>query len=151
VASIRELAIQNIVTKLNTNRPGGMAQFIRSFSWAVDPSMLPFNIVYPQKDAVLPPDRETRPIRQKVQRVAVEVIFKGDGTTPPDSAVDATLVWAQKATLGTHVDQLYSNVEYGGTEFHRAQADYPYCRAIIYLDIHHQSDRNDPELWSKAA
>lgn len=152
MSSIREQGIQNAVTKLNTSRPGGVPFFIRSLSSAVLPQDLPKNIVYPADDTQMDgQDLNTKGVRRLYHDIAVETIFKGDGVTAPDSLIDPILVWARKVLPGQVLPNVYMGIEYVTTKFVRAQADYPYCRAIAIFRIYYQNATKDPEAWALTA
>ncbi len=153
MASIREQGIQDVVNMLNTNRPVGVPLFQRSYSWGVTPAELPKNIVYPTDDDQMEgQDLSTRPVRRRYHTLASETLFKGDGVTVPDQLIDPIYVWILKTVVGqTKYQTLFAGIEFAGAKFHRAQADYPYCRMVIYLRVYYSAALKDPEQWATSA
>jgi len=156
MASIRELAFKDVLNKANAGLAGADV-FERSRMWGVVPSMVPKRIAYafqhPNPDGIGDEVLDhigglSGSVKKRAAWAAFEIIWKGDGAIVPDEAIDGELIAIAKKIVGQKVSQLYIGVEDMGIALHRAQADYPYLRAIQWVRIHYMCQTADPEKWA---
>jgi hypothetical protein len=161
MSSIRELAIQDLIAKINVGLPiagpPAIPLFKRTWTWAITPPMCPFGSVY----ILDPQDQIADQARHATTRwgallanqvvLGAQVTFKGDGVIATDTAIDPILVHIHKRTVGQSKAQFYRDVELIGSSFKPAQADYPFCRATMYLRVLYQTQIKDPESWANTA
>ena len=155
--TVREAATQDLTAKANAAAAAagyGAGFWKRTWLSGVTPQMTPFATVYYAQDAQHGMTETSRelggqfgPAVENEFLLAFQITFKGDGVTAPDQAVDAYIANVYKAVVGQRNPGVYLRVGYVGTSFIPAQADYPYCRAVLYVRVKTRTKTEDPENW----
>jgi len=153
VSTIREQIVAAAVTALNTARPAGLPEFIRTRIDSPNVDQLPANTIYQSQEVVEamrdPKERRTSrgPVVRRHVLVAIETLQKAGSGQEPDKAADATLAWATKAlaaagSLGGLANDPPDEVD---TRFEYEQAETSFCRATTRFRIYYQSRADDAE------
>ena len=157
MSSIRERIIDAVHTALNTDRPEGIPETVRTRIVSPDADDLPAITLYQEGEGVTPKNEEREGmwgrdvIVNRAVTFNVEVLVKaGTGDPPADQAADPYLVWATQAIVGAgRFDNLSMFcADEMGTKFSYEQENYAFCRATMTWKVKYKSRTDDPEHLS---
>lgn len=151
MSSLRERIIQAAVTALNTDRPSGVPEFVRTRLESPTAEQLPAATVYAKKEETdrMRPVREGRtsrgPIVKRTLQLHIESLTAHVGSDTPDALADPILCWAVQAigNAGTFSGLANDPADEEETTFEYEQADHSFCRATLVFAIEFQSKRSD--------
>jgi len=153
MSTIREQIVQAIVAALNTDRPDGIPETVRTREESPEPDQLPMLTFY-QGDDDVAPAHKSEPGTGRRHGAVVKRMLVGKldalgkaGAVPADAAVDPLLAWGTKAIagagrLGGLANERPHEVK---TEFSYERSDFNYCRATMTWHIEYQTLPDDAE------
>lgn len=149
MSSIREQITAQVLARLNgAGKPGGVPAAARAGAAAarLGPEPNHRSIVLkkrwsggrPQRPA--PAERiggRGGPTRRHYLNLDFELRAAGDGTAPPDGAVEEMHAWLIRALVGSQLEGLALDVREGPIQFAYAQGGYPLCMARARIVVEH--------------
>jgi hypothetical protein len=153
MSTIREQIVAAAVTALNTGRPSGVPEFVRTRVDSPSADQLPADTVYQAEETVetLHNYKEGRgsrgPVVKRFLLLKVEVVTKSGVGTEPDKAADPALAWASKAlaAAGSLGNLAIRAPDELGTKFEYEQGETSFCRATQMFRYQYQSRADDAE------
>ena len=159
MSTVRERIVAAAMTALNTGRPAGVPEFIRTRIDSPSADQLPVCTVYQGNEGVMAAHDTGQGTRSVVTRgpvvrrslvLQVEVLTKAGTDTEPDKAADPMLAWAAQslAAAGKLAGLADYPADEMGTKFDYEQGETSFCRSTIGFEIKYHSRTDNPELLS---
>lgn len=153
MSTIPTRIVDDAIALLNTPAPpAGVPNATRTFTFAIDPAMLPTISGYLEEIDIRDPSQGNGPVTEDDVHFKLECRVMGDETTAPDVAADPLIrhVVSRLAgqEKGVQAGMLYRTILFNGVKYEYQQSDHAYCLATVRFIARSQHKTGDLETWA---
>ncbi len=147
--TIRNQILPVILALLNTDRPAGVPETVKGYTWEIHKEQLPFQSAYWGPENCRPiGGKYNGLLTERSLELKLDTFVAAAAGQTVDDALDPILSWNVKALAGQFSDGLFRIILESKTDPDLETVDQQYGHVVTTFIVEYQTRANDPEAWA---